>query len=460
MSGLTILAHTTCAVLVAGVDLIPPVALWVTRQPAGQVDLGETVNLKVYLLESQTVARVQGRILQLPERTEVARVPFSLPQDAETAFLVERARWPFRGSWTVDHAGDFLLEIIAEDDSGNRSTTSVFPGNQQCLITTRAIVPTASILFYGHRTSPIFHDEVYLEILGRNGISFDLWNLDLRGANGAIWLEYSGPDQAVVLLPGNMDVHSYNDIHNLAEAGGNLFIPAGLGGSIDSVFTLEPGHTDLMRDYLFSTLEPYAAASARQSPSVHGTQDYPLFEGLDVVVDQGLSSAIVPAPGVGPGIADPLLVDAAGGVQAIRVRDRGVMSIYLNFPLAMVADQRMREELFLRSLEDLLGVDLPRASITAVLETPATPAAFALEQNYPNPFNAATLIRYRLERTGPVRLSVLDVAGQEVCRLVDGVQLAGPHEVRWDGAGRASGVYLYKLEGGPYAETRRMLLLK
>jgi len=87
------------------------------------------------------------------------------------------------------------------------------------------------------------------------------------------------------------------------------------------------------------------------------------------------------------------------------------------------------------------------------------PEAFALEQNYPNPFNPVTVIRFSLEKPGYTRLEVFNVAGQLVATLVDGELPAGEHEVTWNAAGHASGVYFYRLTSGSKRITRRMILL-
>lgn len=92
---------------------------------------------------------------------------------------------------------------------------------------------------------------------------------------------------------------------------------------------------------------------------------------------------------------------------------------------------------------------------------------FTLLQNYPNPFNPTTTIEYTLPMSGDVSLVVYNLIGQEVARLVNGVQKAGYHKIRWDASNMASGVYLYKLEvlgrrsaSPTFVETRKMLLLK
>jgi hypothetical protein len=57
--------------------------------------------------------------------------------------------------------------------------------------------------------------------------------------------------------------------------------------------------------------------------------------------------------------------------------------------------------------------------------------------------------------------------GQEIATLVDGHQVAGEHEVYWDGRVTfgASGVYLVQLtaktdNGAEFVQQRKMLLLK
>ncbi|MBU0520013.1 T9SS type A sorting domain-containing protein, partial [bacterium] len=67
---------------------------------------------------------------------------------------------------------------------------------------------------------------------------------------------------------------------------------------------------------------------------------------------------------------------------------------------------------------------------------------------------------YELRVAGSVLLSVYDIQGREVARLVDGYRDAGVHEVTFDAAGLASGVYLYRLEAGTQQAVEKMVLLK
>ncbi|MBD3404483.1 T9SS type A sorting domain-containing protein [candidate division GN15 bacterium] len=93
------------------------------------------------------------------------------------------------------------------------------------------------------------------------------------------------------------------------------------------------------------------------------------------------------------------------------------------------------------------------------------PGKFELGQNYPNPFNPTTEIRFSLPEATSVRLSVYNILGQRITRLVDRHLSAGAYTVDWDGTNRngqpvASGIYLYRLETGHYSDTKKMLLIK
>jgi hypothetical protein len=89
-----------------------------------------------------------------------------------------------------------------------------------------------------------------------------------------------------------------------------------------------------------------------------------------------------------------------------------------------------------------------------------TPSRLRLIGNYPNPFNPVTTISYELPVTTHVTLTISDVVGREVARLVDGSQEAGYKSVTFDGSNLASGIYFYRLQAGSFVETKRMILMK
>ena len=105
-------------------------------------------------------------------------------------------------------------------------------------------------------------------------------------------------------------------------------------------------------------------------------------------------------------------------------------------------------------------VDAGLLKVNGVVRGPTVAASFHLEQNFPNPFNPSTVIRYDLPVGGTVVLKVFTGDGREITTLVSGEQGAGVHEVRFDGTGRASGIYICELQLGRFVEVRKMLLLK
>ena len=102
-------------------------------------------------------------------------------------------------------------------------------------------------------------------------------------------------------------------------------------------------------------------------------------------------------------------------------------------------------------------------SLVSILPTSSeVPDKFELSQNYPNPFNPVTKIKFNISGSSETQalLSVYDVLGKEVAVLVDQELQPGTYEADWDASAYPSGVYYYKLEGGNFSETKKMILLK
>ncbi|MFP6642199.1 MAG: immune inhibitor A domain-containing protein [Candidatus Latescibacterota bacterium] len=103
---------------------------------------------------------------------------------------------------------------------------------------------------------------------------------------------------------------------------------------------------------------------------------------------------------------------------------------------------------------------------------PRTPASFGLQGSYPNPFNGTATIEYSVgvenvisANDGRMLLEIFDVAGQKVRVLAVLAAASGEFRAVWDGRNDdglpvSSGVYLYRLQVGQKAESRRLLLLR
>ena len=98
--------------------------------------------------------------------------------------------------------------------------------------------------------------------------------------------------------------------------------------------------------------------------------------------------------------------------------------------------------------------------VSVASESNIIPERFKLNGNYPNPFNPSTTIEYVLSTKSNITITVYNLRGQEVTRLLSQAQEAGTHKVIWNASGMASGVYFYRLQAGDFVQTRKMVLLK
>jgi len=88
------------------------------------------------------------------------------------------------------------------------------------------------------------------------------------------------------------------------------------------------------------------------------------------------------------------------------------------------------------------------------------PLVYQLEQNYPNPFNPSTRIQYALPSGGHVRLSIFNVLGQEVMRVIDESQDAGYKSVAVNMNDLPSGLYVCRMSAGTFTDVKKMVLIK
>lgn len=107
----------------------------------------------------------------------------------------------------------------------------------------------------------------------------------------------------------------------------------------------------------------------------------------------------------------------------------------------------------------------PAVGASIIARSPASdlPVAFRMHAAFPNPFRGATTVRYILPKTGRVAVSVHDVLGREVARLVDGaVQSPAEYEVTWDAAasGVSAGTYFLVLRFEGAVESRPVAFVR
>ncbi len=97
---------------------------------------------------------------------------------------------------------------------------------------------------------------------------------------------------------------------------------------------------------------------------------------------------------------------------------------------------------------------------TSVSVPTLIPVGFTVEQNFPNPFNPSTTIRFTLDRSMPVTVTITDMLGRRVQTLTEREYPAGPQQITWDASGLANGVYYYTIRTSDAVVTKKALLIK
>jgi len=83
-----------------------------------------------------------------------------------------------------------------------------------------------------------------------------------------------------------------------------------------------------------------------------------------------------------------------------------------------------------------------------------------LSPGFPNPFNGAVTWHYILPKKMHVRITIYNLQGQMINRLIEGTQNAGSHVVQWIPNQRSSGVYFGVLGTETQRQIQKVLYLK
>ena len=157
--------------------------------------------------------------------------------------------------------------------------------------------------------------------------------------------------------------------------------------------------------------------------------------------------------------------DKKGSIEEGKLADMAVWSDdYFTVPISQIKDLTFDAV--------IVGGTVYKHSVTGIEMAPSshTPEGFSLDQNYPNPFNATTIIPYSISdkvfhSSAKVELTVFNILGQKVRKLLDKKIAPGYYTVHWDGKDDngqniPSGAYIYKLTIGPQSQSKIMILQK
>jgi ligand-binding sensor domain-containing protein len=109
--------------------------------------------------------------------------------------------------------------------------------------------------------------------------------------------------------------------------------------------------------------------------------------------------------------------------------------------------------------------DTTTTRIKQIIEPEKMTETFSLFHNYPNPFNGSTAISYLLKANIKIELLIYNLMGKEVIKLINEKQIAGKHEVKWNGKDNngkevVSGIYLAVLKSDDLKGVIKLTLIR
>jgi hypothetical protein len=150
---------------------------------------------------------------------------------------------------------------------------------------------------------------------------------------------------------------------------------------------------------------------------------------------------------------NPMVLNSNDAIVSLRLKALGEIS---------TSDQLFTIELGTEFADPQANVLEDLTLKTFGISTDPAVADYFLSYNRPNPFSTSTQIEYALPENGKVRLSVVDLLGQEIAVLINQTQSAGSYSVQFNAAGLTPGVYIYKItvqgDTRDFVETRRMVI--
>jgi hypothetical protein len=291
--------------------------------------------------------------------------------------------------------------------------------------------------------------------------AMDVNNSAVISATDALWIKQRAismvtyfPAGNWVFNPGMSSTAGTYDIYTLNAGDANRTNIPNSGKAAPAIALVNDGTMNVVIGQEYEL--PIRIADANQFGAITLSLDYnsALINVTDVVPTDGMISNISNGNvSIAWSSVNPMVLSENDVVVTLKVKALGEFT--------------STSDLFsVGSLSEFAG---PSASViepvtlkTASLSTEAAPADYFLSANRPNPFSNSTTIDYTMPETGKVKLSVLDMLGQEIAVLVDATQTAGSYSVEFSAAGLSTGVYIYKItvdgETRDFISTQRMVI--
>lgn len=310
----------------------------------------------------------------------------------------------------------------------------------------------------------------YLNSLERLGVAYSSWDIQSKGGlpSNDLMDSFIKPTTYIWIAGGATSSNLSNDERNLLiqklESGDKLILAG------KNIAEFSDSSDELMTKYIGAKfVANNSAFSAKGFPG-----DY-IGNGLSLpMAGSGKDQlALTESPYgktfkvyyYGTGTADTVKIGAVRSEHSTKKWK----TVFFGVGLEMLSDTNC-DTLLIRSLRYCADTNFV-TKVEDVYSLNSLPLKYNLHQNYPNPFNPITKIHFDLPSFSYVELSVFDISGKLVKRLIADQKEAGYHKVEWNGTdlnGKkvSSGIYFYQMKaknlktGSEFIETKKMILLK
>ena len=86
---------------------------------------------------------------------------------------------------------------------------------------------------------------------------------------------------------------------------------------------------------------------------------------------------------------------------------------------------------------------------------------FGINKIYPNPFNPIANIKFSVDKTEKISLSIFDLKGDLISTLIDDKQLSiGSYNIIWNAHSIPSGIYFVNISNGLISKNQKLILQK
>lgn len=79
---------------------------------------------------------------------------------------------------------------------------------------------------------------------------------------------------------------------------------------------------------------------------------------------------------------------------------------------------------------------------------------------YPNPLSSSTTISFSLSQSQKISLKIFDMNGKLVKAIADKMFESGDQQIKWNTLDVKAGIYLLRMEGTNYSETKKLVVIK